>query len=134
MSRRHAQGFLLLEVLVSILIFSIGVLALVGLQGRMSSAQTAAKLRAEAAALANEVIGVMWSDVNNLGSYTSANCAAYDPCSEWQGKVSRQLPGGVGAVLSVNTGTGLVTIQIQWKQGSSDIHAYSTSTNIRASM
>lgn len=128
--RPQQAGFLLIEVLVSFLIFSVGVLALVGLQARMTSAQTAAKARADAAALANELIGVMWSDLSNLGSYST--CASYARCKDWQDKVARELPAGAGSVLNVDAASGAVSIQIRWTQGSDDTHTYATSSVVRA--
>jgi type IV pilus assembly protein PilV len=47
-------------VLIALLIFSFGVLGIVGLQANMSIRSTEARQRAEAAVLANEIIGRMW--------------------------------------------------------------------------
>jgi type IV pilus assembly protein PilV len=121
--RRPARGYMLIEVLVSFLIFSVGVLALVGLQARMGRAQTAAKARADASYLANELVGVMWSDMKNLGSYS--NCATYARCLDWQNKVAQSLPAATTTV-TVTTSTGEVSIRIQWRQGSDDQHTYAT--------
>lgn len=89
---------MLIEVLVSILIFSFGVLALVGLQGSMTRAQTEAELRAEASFLASEALGLMWGDINNLSSFSDANCNTHDPCITWQQKVTARLPAGQGQI------------------------------------
>jgi type IV pilus assembly protein PilV len=129
-ARRH-RGYMLIEVLVSVLIFSIGVLALIGLQAKMTRAQTASKTRADATYLANELVGVMWSDMKNLGSY--ANCASYARCTDWQGKVTASLPGGAGTVTIVDATTGEVSITITWTQGSDGSHTYTTTTFVRAS-
>jgi type IV pilus assembly protein PilV len=128
-ARRHASGFMLLEVLVSILIFSLGVLALIGLQAKMTRAQTAAKSRADAAYLANELIGVIWSDASHLSSYDGTSCANYTRCKDWQNKVAAALPGGLGAV-SATAATGVVTATITWTQSSDGSHSYSSSTVI----
>jgi type IV pilus assembly protein PilV len=127
---KRARGFMLIEVLVSILIFSIGVLALIGLQAKMTRAQTTAKSRADAIYLANELVGVMWSDMANLSSY--ANCASYPRCIDWQNKVAQNLPGGTSAVSVGNTSPGEVDITIQWTQGSDGTHNYTTQTFVRA--
>jgi type IV pilus assembly protein PilV len=129
--RRQARGYMLIEVLVSFLIFSVGVLALVGLQARMGRAQTAAKARADASYLANELVGVMWSDMSHLSSYSA--CASYARCLDWQNKVAASLPAGTGTVVSVDAATGAVSIQIQWRQGSDDTHTYTTTARVLAS-
>jgi type IV pilus assembly protein PilV len=127
----RVRGFMLIEVLVSILIFSIGVLALVGLQAKMTKAQSASKFRADAAYLSNELIGVMWSDVTNLGSYNGTGCAGYARCKDWQTKVSQNLPGGTGTVSSTAS-TGAVTITITWTQGSEDTHTFTTTSFVKS--
>ncbi len=59
-SPRSQHGASLLEVLIALLIFSFGVLGIVGLQANMNIRSTEARQRAEAAVLANEIIGRMW--------------------------------------------------------------------------
>lgn len=127
---RHARGAMLIEVLVAILIFSIGVLALVGLQAQMTHAQSSAKSRADATYLANELIGVMWSDTTNLSSYDT--CDGYARCSEWQAKVANALPKGTGTIDVVDATTGEVTITVRWTSPSDGDHQYVTTTFIRA--
>ncbi len=127
---RHARGAMLIEVLVAILIFSIGVLALVGLQAQMTHAQSSAKSRADATYLANELIGVMWSDTTNLSSYDT--CDGYARCSEWQAKVANALPKGAGTIDVVDATTGEVTITVRWTSPSDGDHQYVTTTFIRA--
>lgn len=128
--RRHAHGAMLIEVLVSILIFSIGVLALVGLQAQMVHAQSSSKSRADATYLANELIGVMWSDTTNLSSYDT--CDGYARCSEWQNKVANSLPKGTATIDVVDATTGEVSITVRWTSPSDGDHQYVTTTFIRA--
>ena len=54
---RPARGFALIEALIALLIFSLAVLGLVGLQAAMTRASTGAKYRAEATYLATDLIG-----------------------------------------------------------------------------
>ncbi len=128
--RQHVRGAMLIEVLVAILIFSIGVLALVGLQAQMTHAQGTAKSRADATYLANELIGVMWSDTTNLSSYDT--CDGYARCSDWQAKVANALPKGTGTIEVVDATTGEVTITLRWTSPSDGDHQYVTTTFIRA--
>ena len=59
--RRMHEGSALLEALVAILIFSFGVLGLIGILAGSIRATNDARYRAEAANLANAVIGDMWA-------------------------------------------------------------------------
>jgi type IV pilus assembly protein PilV len=132
---RHAlartRGFMLIEVLVSILIFGIGVLALVGLQAKMTHAQTAAKIRTDAAYLANELIGTMWSDLNNLDKY--ANCAGYSPCQDWLAKVAQNLPSGTATINEASKSSGKVSITIKWTVRADGEHQYTTIASVKSS-
>jgi type IV pilus assembly protein PilV len=126
---QHARGIALIEVLVALLIFMLGVLGLVGLQASMTRAQTDSKVRADAAYLASELNGRMWSDLNNLAAYDGTGCASQDRCSEWQSKVGSSLPGGTGAV-TVNATSGDVAVTITWTMPSGETHQYVTHTTI----
>lgn len=66
---RICCGASLLEALIALLIFSIGLLGLLGLQANALGASRDAQYRAEAAVLAHEIIGIMWTDRANLTQY-----------------------------------------------------------------
>lgn len=63
------QGVVLLEALIAILIFSMGVLALVGLQAAMIKNTSDSKFRAEASYIAQQRLGLMWADPDNVVGY-----------------------------------------------------------------
>lgn len=126
---RAQGGALLLEVLISILIFSIGVLALVGLQARMTSAQSESKYRADASYLANEVVGLMWSDLSNRASYNALSCASHPRCNDWLEKVSSTLPNGNGAI-SIDATSQEVTITVTWEHGGEGTRTFTTRTRL----
>ncbi len=65
----HQKGLVLLEALIAILIFSIGILGAVGLQASMIKANSDAKYRAEAGFIAEQRISQMWVDQANLNNY-----------------------------------------------------------------
>lgn len=123
------RGALLLEVLISILIFSIGVLALVGLQARMTSAQSESKYRADASYLANEVVGLMWSDLANRANYNALSCASHPRCNDWLEKVSSTLPNGNGAI-SIDATSQEVTITVTWEHGGEGQRTFTTRTRL----
>jgi type IV pilus assembly protein PilV len=64
-----ARGSVLLEALVGMLIFSIGILALVAMQAESIRNTSEARYRNDASYLANQIIGRMWADRPNLASY-----------------------------------------------------------------
>ena len=60
-SRRGQTGVALLEVLVSVLLFSLGVLGLIGLQARAINLSIDAEDRNRAALIANDIAAAMWT-------------------------------------------------------------------------
>lgn len=125
---------MLLEVLISVLIFSVGVLALVGLQASMTRGQTESKVRADASYLANELVGLMWSDTTNIAQYNGSSCASYGPCNAWRLKVLRALPSAtptVGVITAAGSTQGNVTITITWTSPTGDSHKFQTETAVR---
>lgn len=115
MKSKAQRGVALIEALIAILLFSLGVLALAGLQGTMSKNVTQSKLRAEASYLANQLIGQMWVDHTNLTNYAIASnaCTAssYTKCTSWLDTVENTLPGGTAEV-TVNAS--IVNITVSW--------------------
>jgi type IV pilus assembly protein PilV len=72
-AKSSQNGAVLLEALIAILIFSMGILALVGLQGAMLQNTTDSKFRADASYLAQQRIGRIWADPANASSYVISN-------------------------------------------------------------
>jgi type IV pilus assembly protein PilV len=118
---------MLIEALIGILIFSIGILALLGMQGAAIKNTTDAKYRSEAAYLATQVVGQMWVDMANLASYDTDNAAAYGARDTWINTVASTLPGvtiGGARTPTIQVGPdpalGLadreVRVQVQWQQ------------------
>lgn len=138
----HPQrGFMLLEVLVAMLIFAVGVLGIVGLQASMTKAQTGSKFRADAAFLAQRLIGGMWSDRSGLNNYaTGGACTSHTRCNEWLAEVASQLPGGTATILVNSLGTDTagvviaaeVTITIQWTPPNEEQRRYTTVSAVAA--
>lgn len=96
-SRGKQKGVMLLEALIGLLIFSIGILALLGMQAMAMRATIDAKYRSEASFLANEIIGAMWVDRANLANYATASCAGTAACNAWLIRVQAIMPNAIGA-------------------------------------
>ncbi|MGA8031393.1 MAG: hypothetical protein WCB48_03290 [Casimicrobiaceae bacterium] len=96
---RSDGGYVLLEVLISILLFSLGVLGLITIQANAVQAAGEANMRAEAVFAANEITGRMWVDRSNLASYAGTTSVA-------------ALPNGQAAV-TVNGAA--VSVTVTWR-------------------
>lgn len=113
---RNQRGVMLLEALIGILIFSIGILALLGMQAVAMRATIDAKYRSEASFLANEIVGVMWGDPANLGDYATANCVATPRCNDWLTRVQAMLPNATGAnAPSIAVNNRAVEVTVRWQ-------------------
>ncbi len=129
------HGSVLIEVLVAILIFSFGVLGLVGLQGAMVRNQTDAKFRTDAAFLVNELVGLIQSDLTKIDSYatSSGTTCGYTKCADWVRKVKNSLPDGKATTVYTAGGGGnggSYVITITWTMPDGTQHRYVTSTSI----
>lgn len=110
------SGVALLEALIAVLIFSFGILAVVGLQANAMRISTDAKIRIDASNIANQRVGEMWADAANLPGHAVAD----EPISD--------LPDGK---MTVTVAADVVTVTVTWKvPGSSDIQRYVSTTRI----
>jgi type IV pilus assembly protein PilV len=112
--RGRAAGFTLIEVLVSILVFSVGVLGLVGLQAQVTRNSVEASERGRAAMMANELIAEMWKAGSTTvpdAAYTAWEARVKDPkvlgLNEGEGKLD-YLKDEVGTVVVTITWTSVV--------------------------
>lgn len=114
------QGAVLIEAMVAILIFSLGVLAIVGLQGNMIKNVADSKYRSEASYIAQSRIAQMWAeDPANLAGYIETNT-----------NISTLLPGGTRTTAS--PATGQYTVTVTWLQpgAGATTHNYTTTARI----
>ena len=77
--RQHQRGAYLLEALIGILIFSFGILGIVGLQAQAIRFTNDSEYRAEAVYLANSLISQMWTENQALlqSKYRSPSGSEY---------------------------------------------------------
>jgi len=112
---RSQQGMALIEVLVSILIFSIGILGLIGLQSRAIKLSVDTEDRNRAALLANELVTEMW--------LLRTPDVPADLKTAWKNKIADPvgggLPNGNGAV-DVNAVAKQADITITWQAPGAD--------------
>lgn len=117
------QGVVLLEALIAVLLFSMGVLALVGLQAAMMKNTEDSKIRSDASYLIQQRLGLMWAnpDPTNL----AANFAE-------SGVPIIDLPNGTRTVDITTSASGVssVIIRLDWKQPGKDPHHLITVANV----
>jgi type IV pilus assembly protein PilV len=121
-------GAFLLEGLLAIVVFSIGLLALVSLQAQAIKQSGDAKYRADAAFLADQIISQIWVDQANLASYAftgtpAPTCPVTIPNpptvaavrGAWLCRVQNTLPGATPANQTITINANRVTVTIQWQ-------------------
>jgi len=136
MTRTKIQqtGSVILEALIAILIFSIGILALVGMQATAINNVADSKYRSTAGFLANQIVGTIWATrLNSINSNASNVMAANpdptfacNPCTAANGNaytqawvvsgVQASLPNASGVnapVIAINGAQ--VTVTVNWQ-------------------
>lgn len=152
-SFRKYLGATLIEALVAIFIFSIGVLAIIALQAAAIKQGIDAKYRSDAAYLANQIIAQMWVDRANLALYahrpTGSTCAFTGNASSnsnvtgWVTEAARLLPGVTDNKLQILVstpiaGTKQVKVTVCWEMNresanhtrESVVHNYTATAHI----
>ncbi len=143
----HAQrGSYLLEALIAVLIVALGILGLVGLQARMVQNVDDAQYRAEAAHLAGDALGRMWTSPQaTLIADFQTGGGAGTPYDDFKTLVHRRLPGASAiannpdVVVAVRNGDPTygydVTIVVRWlapgEPSGTTPHNYTTTAVVR---
>jgi type IV pilus assembly protein PilV len=110
------RGMALLECLMALLIFSVGLLGLLGLEARVMNISTDSENRNRAAMLASEVASQMWLN-NTVNPATLAGVPAYVALVARVGDQTQGgLPGGVPLIVPVAGTTNAADITITWQE------------------
>jgi type IV pilus assembly protein PilV len=112
---QHSQaGFLLLEVLIAILVFSLGILAIVGLQATMVKNSTDARFRAIASQVAEQRIAQQWA-------------APAVRINDTDTDISNVLPSGTRTIVwGAGANQNQLTVTVTWQQPGGDQHQFTT--------
>jgi type IV pilus assembly protein PilV len=117
---KNQSGSILLETLIAILIFFMGVVGLMGLQAAAFTDVAQSKYRMDAGFLTNQIISSMWVDgVDQVPNYASLGGAK---TATWLAQVNNTLPGASAipptiVVKDVSNATGKryeVTVTVSW--------------------
>jgi len=107
---KQQSGLMLIEVLVSILIFSIGILGMVGLQVAATQNSANAEYRTIASSLANDIVSQMWL----RKTANPANAGLANDITSWKNRVTASsLPNANATV--VRAVDGITTITVTYK-------------------
>ncbi|CAG0980649.1 hypothetical protein MTYP_01743 [Methylophilaceae bacterium] len=134
---KDQRGSVLLEGLISILIFSMGILAIVGLQASAIKTVADSQYRLEASYLANQVISNMWTNVSAINTFSYPGGSA-EFLTDWINEVEAKLPGSdtnePTVVVSGDATDGYTaTITLFWKApGETNSHNYTAVAYINA--
>ncbi len=128
-SLKAQSGVTLIESLVAILILSLGILGMIGLQATAVRDTMEADYRIKASYLANQIISTMWVDRTNLTDYDTGGAASSSNVrlTAWKDAVSAALPdatGGANAPTISVAGT-QVDVTVSWqKAGETSPHRF----------
>ncbi|MDR2786879.1 MAG: hypothetical protein LBD06_00710 [Candidatus Accumulibacter sp.] len=127
MNERRQSGVMLLEALIAILVFSLGILTVIGIQATSIRMAADAQLRSKAALLADRLVGQMWASGGDIAKlkteFGSPDGVAYQT---WLKAVRGaeglpgipDSPGDMAPVVTVDdssTAYGQVIIKLYWR-------------------
>ena len=137
--RQCQSGVFLLEALIGILIFSLGILGIVGLQAQAIRFTNDSEYRAEAVYLANSLISQMWGDKRDTLKANYDSAAGGLKYTTFQAEVHSRMSGALfptEPVVKVDTPdlpaavtktSSVVQVQISWQlPGEPTAHNYTT--------
>ena len=120
-AKSRQGGVALLEALIGILIFSIGILAVVGMQATAIRTVSDSKYRSEASFLANQLMSQLWTDAGNVSAYAYPGSGAVPArLGNWVTQVNNRLPGAsaVPPIITISSATAngaVVQIEVRWQ-------------------
>ena len=147
---QRQSGVILLEALISIVIFSLAILGLIGLQAAAVKNTEDARQRAAAAFYANQILGYMWTDARaKLPDYahnaSGSQCGGFSGSpsfnpnvTSWIAAIDGKLNGLTSSTASslqqikVDTATNVVAVTLCWKNPQeSAYHFFTTAAQIQ---
>lgn len=132
LSARRQRGFTLVEILVTVVLISVGLLGIAALQLTTLRSNQEAYVISQASVLSGDILDRMRAnaaaarngrylvDYNGTGT---ASTRAGDDLSVWQQTINNTLPGGaeIAAGRVERTGTNIFTVTIRWQERSAGV-------------
>lgn len=138
--RTHTQsGSVLLEALISILIFAFGVLGLFGMQAVAMKNMSQSNYRATAVYMASQLIGRAQGDINNLANYkyptVVTDAAKTAAVLAWVNEATTALPQACTTTAPctsvVDDANSTITVTVSWRApGDTVSHQHTVSTYV----
>lgn len=124
----------LIEVIVALLIFSFGLLGLVGLQGRAHTFAMSAEDSNRAALLADEIVtsSVLTANLATNGGAVGTATLATPSATDWSASAAAVLPNGTVSFGTMLSGSKRLPVKIFWKSPTAASGAASNSYQTEA--
>lgn len=117
------KGFFIIEALVSVLIFMVGIVGVLQLQATQMQATADAQYRAQASYMAENIMSEIIIDKANVDIFVDKTSATY---MDWESSLKNALPGvyeyppEITTSIATSGGT-LVTVIVKWKAPQSEM-------------
>jgi type IV pilus assembly protein PilV len=108
-AKQKQDGVALIEVMVSLLIFSLAVLGLVAMQSKAINYAVSSEDRSRAALLADEIVTTMWLECTSSLSQSTKDA--------WTSRVQNATVSGLPSAstdVATDANTGITTVKITW--------------------
>jgi type IV pilus assembly protein PilV len=139
--KRYQGGGGLIEGLMSLVVLSVGILGLIGMQATLIQENSESRVRMQAGFFATSVLGMAAANPENVGCFIvnsaqSVACASADAQGQaagWLDQVMNALPGaaGVPPQVAYDTASGQLTVTLRWQmRGDNMVHNYVSATQV----
>ncbi len=115
MKNKKQKGFFILEAIIAIVVFIIGVVAVLEVQQRTVDSTSDAQYRVQAYNMANNLVNLMSMDYANIDGYVDGSAAEYVKWVDMLGKMLPRVAPEAGTEVTYDNASRVVTINIKWK-------------------
>jgi type IV pilus assembly protein PilV len=143
--KHYQSGGGLVEGLMSLVVLSVGILGLIGMQATLIQDSSESRVRMQAGFFATSVLGMAAANPQNVGCFIvnsaqSAACTSPDAQTQalgWLDQVISALPGatGVPPQVAYDNANGQLTVTLRWQmRGDTVVHNYVAATQVSAGL